>query len=365
MKARLIIAGSETNSDMYYATRVLIPDEFIYIEIDGRKTIYVSDLEFSRALQEATVDEVINVFSCPKKYKNVLSWIVAEKEIKEVSVPENFPIKYAEALRKLKVEIRIKPGAFFEERVVKSEKEIKNIRTTQRVNEKAMQVAIEAIGKSKIRKDRKLEYENKILTSELLKEFIEIEFVKGGCKSEDDIVSCGKDTSQPHNAGNGPLYADQPIIIDIYPKSSRNRYFADMTRTVVKGKASPEIRKIYNTVLEGQKLAIKNVKAGIETASLHKSVDDYFEKSGYRTILGSRSPEGFIHNLGHGVGLDIHERPFLSGGGDQRLEAGNVITIEPGLYFPKIGGVRIEDMVLVKKDGCENLTKSPKFLEIK
>lgn len=364
MKPKLIIASSERNADMYYATSILIPDDFIYLEISGKKIIYVSDLEFSRALQEATVDEVINTFSCPARYKSVLSWIVAENKIKEVVVPENFPIKYAESLRKLKVKIEVKYGAFFEARTVKDADEIKNIKATQKTNEKAMRSAIEVIKKSKTRKDKKLEYQGRILTSELLKEFIEIEFVKGGCKSDDDIVSCGKETSQPHNMGNGPLYANQPIIIDIYPRSVRNRYFADMTRTVVRGKASPEIKKIYDTVLQGQKLAIKNVRAGVEASSIYNVVIDHFEKSGYKTELGSRNPQGFIHRLGHGVGLEIHESPSLGPKDNQKLQLGNVVTIEPGLYYPGIGGVRIEDMILVKENGCENLTKFPKVLEI-
>lgn len=365
MKAKLLIASSENNADMYYASRILIPDEFVYLEMEGCRRIYVSDLEFSRALRESSVDEVFNSFSKPEKYKNVLAWIIAENKIKEVLVPEYFPIKYADTLKKLKVKIEIKSGTFFEERITKRKNEIKNIVDTQRVNEEAMRSAIEVIRKSKIRKDKKLVYKNKILTSEFLKEFIEIEFVRGGCKSENDIVSCGKDTSQPHNAGNGPLFANQPIIIDLYPRSFGNRYFADMTRTVVKGKASMEIKNLYNTVLEGQKLAIESVGAGMEAKELFKKVNDHFRKSGYETTLGSRKPEGFIHNLGHGVGLEIHEKPSLGPYSEEKLVAGSVITIEPGLYYPDIGGVRIEDMVLVKNDGCENLTKMPKNLEIK
>jgi len=344
---------------------MLIPDEFVYLETEIGRKIYVSDLEFSRALQEAKVDEVLNIFSYPKKYKSALAWIIAENNVKEVVVPDYFPIKYADALRKMKVKIEIKSGAFFEERAVKQDDDIAHILATQKVNEKAMRAAIEVIKKSKIRKDNKLAYGSKILTSEFLKEFIEMEFVRGGCKSEDDIVSCGMNTSQPHNAGSGPIFAHQPIIIDIYPKSFKNRYYADMTRTVVKGKASPEIKKIYNTVLRGQKLAIENVKAGIEIRSLYGKVTDCFEKAGYKTELGSQSPEGFIHNLGHGVGLEIHERPFLGPKSEDSLQIGNVITIEPGLYYPGIGGVRIEDMVVVKEDGRDNLTKMPKVLEIK
>ena len=364
MESRLIIANSESDADMYYAAGMMIPDDFIYLETDDRRMIYVSDLEFSRALEESKVGEVFNTFSKPARYPSVLSWIVKENNIKEVEVPENFPLRYAEVLRKLRVRVKVKRGAFFEGRIAKQEDEIEYIRQTQKTNEKAMRAAIGVLKKSQIRKDKKLSFSGRILTSEFLKEFIEIEFVRGGCKSENDIVSCGLDTSQPHNGGSGPLFANQPIIIDIYPKSSHTRYFADMTRTVVRGKASPEIRKIYDTVLAGQKMAIKDTKAGTGISGLYKKVNTYFESCGYKTVLGSRSPEGFIHNLGHGLGLEIHEEPFLSPYSEGKLEAGNVITIEPGLYYPGIGGVRIEDIVLVKDGGCENLTKMPKNLEI-
>lgn len=364
MKPRLLIASSETDADMYYATRILIPDEFIFLETEAGKKIYVSDLEFSRALSEARVDEVNNISARPSKYKDVLSWIIAENNLREASVPERFPLAYAEALRQKKVKLEIKRGSFFERRGIKEEEEVKEIRATQRTNEKAMRAAIEAIRKSAIRSDKKLFLGGRILTSEFLKELIEIEFVRGGCKSEDDIVSCAARTSQPHNSGSGPLLANQPIIIDIYPRSFRSRYYADMTRTVVKGKASPEIRKMYAAVLQGQKMAIKEARAGIEARWLFDQVKGYFEQQGYMTRSGSRSPEGFIHNLGHGIGLEIHEPPFLGPANAAKLRAGNVVTIEPGLYYPGIGGVRIEDMVLIKKDGCENLTRIPKTLEL-
>lgn len=365
MESRLIIASSETDADMYYASRMLAPDEFIYLETKTARKIYVSDLEFSRALREAKADEVFNLSSRPQRFKDAISWIIAENDITEVTVPANFPIAYAEVLRKKKIKIRIGTGAFFPEREAKNEEEIRDIIAVQKVNEKAMRAAIGAIRKSFIRQDNKLSYGSRILTSEILKEMIEIEFVRGGCKSENDIVSCGPATSQPHHSGRGPILAHQPIIIDIYPRSSNSRYFADMTRTVVKGKASPEIKKMHQAVLAGQRIAISQVRAGTEIRSLFNEVNGYFEKSGFKTETGSRNPEGFIHNLGHGVGLEIHERPFLGPKSEGILKTGNVITIEPGLYYPDTGGVRIEDMVLVEQDGCLNLTSFPKFLEIK
>jgi len=365
MKAKLIIGCSEIDSNLYYATKFLAPDDFIYLEKeDGKKIVYINAMEFSRAREEAEVDEVINSSFCPSKYRSALSWLVVENELKEVLVPENFPIKYGEILRKARVRIEIKSGMFFEEREIKDKEEIENIKAAQRVNEKGMESAIEMIRKSKIRKDGKLEYENKILTSEFLKEIIDIEFLRGGCKSDLNIVSCGRDSAQPHNPGSGPLLGNEPIIIDLYPRSVKTRYFADMTRTVVKGKASEEIKKIHSTILSAQEKAIGKVRAGIEINSLEKNVREQFDKAGYETKYDDKISQGFIHSLGHGVGLDIHEAPSVSRMNENELKAGSVITIEPGLYFPKIGGVRIEDMVLVKDGGFENLTKFPKILEI-
>ena len=364
MKAKVIIGHSEIDSDLYYATYFLAPDNFIYLEIGKRKIVYVNDMEFSRATGEIKCCEVFNVSSCPKKYKNALEWIVKENKIDEIIVSENLPIKYVETLRKLGVKIEIKVGDFFPERSEKNEKEIENIKKTQEVNGKGMSLVIEVIRKSKIKKDGKLEYKNKILTSEFLKEVVDIEFLKGKCRSEMNIISCGKLSAQPHSSGSGAIFANEPIVIDLFPRSMENRYYADMTRTVVKGKASEEIKKIYKTVLQGQKMAIENLKAGVKISSLEKEVRAYFEKIGYTTENVNGNSQGFIHSLGHGVGLDIHEKPSITQKNNKKLKVGNVITIEPGLYYPEIGGIRIEDMLLIKGEGYENLTNFPHFLEI-
>ncbi len=192
-----------------------------------------------------------------------------------------------------------------------------------------------------------------------------MEFFKKDYFSEDNIVSCGEDCSDPHNFGSGPLFADQPIMIDTCPRSIKNRYFADMTRTVVKGKASTEIRKMYNAVLGAQKLALGEIKDGMRADLIHKKVQDYFANRGFKTEEKNGKIQGFFHGTGHGVGLDIHETPRINLNYKKKLKAGNVVTVEPGLYYPKIGGVRIEDLVVVTKTGCKNLTKFPKFLEIK
>lgn len=369
MITKLIISDSEHDSNMFYATRILIPDDFVYLEKNGKKIIFIDDLEFNRAKKEATVDEVVNYSKYASKinrdtFGSVLIKIFKENKIKKVQVPGNLKIKYAKILMDGKIEIKVK-DPFFENREIKNNREVEEIIKTQIVNEKALETAINIIKKSEIRKDGKLSYQNKILTSEYINEVLNIEFLKENCVSENNIVSCGQDTADPHNFGKGALIANQPIIIDTFPKSQKSRYFADMTRTIVKGKALPEIKKIYETVLAGQKLALSKIKSGVAGNYIHKSVQDYFIKQGYKTGEKNGKIEGFFHGTGHGVGLDIHEMPNISEGNNKKLKTGNIVTVEPGLYYPKIGGVRIEDLVVVTKTGCKNLTKFPKFLEIK
>ena len=369
MIPKLIISDSEKNSNMFYATGMLVPDDFVYLKNNEKRIIYIDDLEFNRAEKEAEVDKVVNYSEYVKgidrdSFGDMLINILRDNKIKEVQVPGNFKMKYAEILLNNKIKIEV-CEPFFKERELKNKNEIEKIIEVQRVNEKALQEAINIIKKSKIRKDKKLSFQNKILTSEFVKEIIDIEFLKGGCFSESNIVSCGKDGSDPHNFGSGPLFANQLIVIDIFPRSKTTKYFADMTRTIVKGKASLEMKKMYNTVLGAQKLALGKIRNGVRADSIHKKVQNYFESKGFKTEEKDGKIQGFFHGTGHGVGLDIHETPSISLGNKKKLKAGNVVTVEPGLYYPEIGGVRIEDLVVVTKTGCKNLTKFPKFLEIK
>ncbi|MCK5490690.1 MAG: aminopeptidase P family protein [Candidatus Pacebacteria bacterium] len=372
MIPKLIIADSEHNSNMFYAVGMLIPDDFVYLENNGKKIIYIDDLEYNRVKKEAKVDRVV----CYSEYAsgvdrdsfgNILTTILKDNKIKKVQVPGDFNMKYAKILLDDKIGIEV-CEYIFQNREYKNNNEIEKIVEVQRVNEKVLNFVIEIIRKSRVRKDGKLSQKNKILTSEFIKNAINIEFLKNNCISDSDlslIVSCGKDSADPHEEGRGPIFANKPIIIDLSPKSRTNRYYADMTRTIVKGKASLEMKKMYNAVLGAQTLALGEIKEGMRADSIHKKVQDYFESKGFKTEEKNGKIQGFFHSTGHGVGLDIHESPRINLNYKKKLKAGNVVTVEPGLYYPEIGGVRIEDLVVVTKTGCKNLTKFPKFLEIK
>ncbi len=217
-------------------------------------------------------------------------------------------------------------------------------------------------------KDGLLVLEGETLTSESVRRHLDLALLEKDCIAQHTIVSCGVDACDPHNEGSGPLRAHESIIFDIFPRSNKTRYHADMTRTVLKGKAPDALKRLYETVLEGQLLGVSQVKKGVNGREvngreIHQNIIDCFEKKGYKTGMIDGRMQGFFHGTGHGIGLDIHEPPRISKA-DHILQTGEIVTVEPGLYYPKIGAVRIEDMVLVQDTGCRNLTTYPKFLEL-
>jgi Xaa-Pro aminopeptidase len=197
------------------------------------------------------------------------------------------------------------------------------------------------------------------LTSEAVRREIELTLVREGCALDESIVACGADAADPHDRGSGPLRADEPVVVDIFPRDTETRYHADMTRTFVKGTPTETLREWFDLTDEARKAALDAVGPGVTGGAVHDAACDVYEDAGLPTLRSDPDAEtGFIHSTGHGVGLDVHELPRIAPDGSE-LEPGNVITIEPGLYDPDVGGVRIEDLVVVTEDGYENLTEYP------
>ncbi|MCK5709306.1 MAG: aminopeptidase P family protein, partial [Deltaproteobacteria bacterium] len=219
------------------------------------------------------------------------------------------------------------------------------------------------VASSEIRRN-KLYINGQILTSEKVKGEINAELSRMGYNASHTIVASGVHSSMPHHSGEGPIFADKSLVIDIFPRSQDTGYFGDMTRTVIRGEPSEKLVKMYNTVLNGQKLGISMIKDGVKGRDVHTAIVEYFNESGFETGNLNGKQQGFIHSTGHGLGLEIHEPPRI-GMGDEILREGNVVTVEPGLYYEKIGGIRIEDVVVVEKNGCTNLTKYPKRFRVK
>jgi len=280
--------------------------------------------------------------------------MIAGQAGKKILVPPNFPIALADAISEY-CTIVVDGGTVQSMRAKKSKTELLLMNNVQKVTEKAMDRAISLIRRSSVKKGI-LHIDHKPLTSEYVKFAMHSLLLEHGCGAVDTIVSCGEDTAIPHMSGTGPLKSDEPIVIDLFPVEEKSGYYADMTRTVVKGEPSMDIQEMYDALREAKQLGISHVKAGVSGADVHLAVVDFFKERGYET-----DTRGFVHNLGHGVGLQVHEMPTVGPAG-KALESGNVITIEPGLYYPGIGGVRLEDIGVVTSKGFKNFTTFPEEL---
>jgi Xaa-Pro aminopeptidase len=280
--------------------------------------------------------------------------MIAGQAGKKILVPPNFPLALAKALSKYST-VAVDKGTVPLIRSRKSRSEVLMLKSVQKVTETAMGLAVSMIHRASVKKDI-LYLQGKPLTSERIKFSMHSLLLEHECSAVDSIVSFGEETAIPHMTGSGPIKAHVPIVIDIFPFDEKTGYYADMTRTVSKGKPSQEIIDMYNTLREAKQLGISKVKAGVSGAVVHQTVVDFFKERGYES-----NTRGFIHNLGHGVGLQVHELPTVGPSGTA-LETGNVITIEPGLYYPGIGGVRLEDIGAVTSRGFDKFTNFPEEL---
>ncbi|MBH0204718.1 MAG: aminopeptidase P family protein [Nitrospira sp.] len=370
--ATLFIAASEQDSNLYYATRFIAPDSFIYMEIKGERLLVMSDLEMDRARAQASVDRVLSYSELEQKAKaqgvkdpttvDIVHVVLREFKIRRLLVPANFPFIHATRLQELGYSLKPKRDPFYEQRVVKTADEIRHIETAQRATEDAVAAAFETVRRATIERGW-LHLDGEVLTSERIKKLINVKLMERDCVAQHTIVAGGEQACDPHNEGSGPLPAGRSIIFDVFPRSATSRYFADMSRTIVRGAPTPDLKRLYQTVKDAQEEAIEKVKDGADGMKIHQGICARFDKAGYKTGLVHGRMQGYFHGTGHGVGLDIHEAPRISRTGSL-LQEGHVVTVEPGLYYPGLGAVRIEDMVLVTKDGCRNLTDFPKSFEL-
>jgi len=370
----LMVADSEHDANMLYAVGMFVPDPFIYLQLRGKKFAVMSDLEIDRARKSARGCRILSLTSIQEKLKaagsrqsgvaEVIRHILKDHGVASVLVPELFPLKLANDLEQAGVAVKVKAGSFFPQREFKSADEIRKITAALRMAEAGMAAGMAALRASRIGRQRRLIYRGSPFTSEKLRAIIDTAILLAGGLASHTIVACGKQGCDPHETGHGPLRANEPIILDLFPRSQSTGYFGDITRTVVRGRAGEAVRKLYDTVLRGQKLALSRVRAGVATTEVHRGVQDFFEQQGYRTGRRAGRMEGFFHGTGHGVGLEIHEPPRLGTTSRGVLSPGQVVTVEPGLYYPGLGGVRLEDMVVVTRNGCRNMTRFVKSLEL-
>jgi Xaa-Pro aminopeptidase len=369
--ARLIVAASETDADMLYATRFWAPDPFIFLQRNGRRTLVLTDLEIGRARREAKADEFVSFTKLEREiqgkskkappYEKVLAYFLRQRGVRSTIVPASFPLGYAQELDRNRIRVRATNGLFWPERETKSDEEIKKLEHASRITEAGLKRAMEVLKASKPGPGKKLRWSGKTLTSEILRAEIDTTILRLGGNPGGTIVAGGDQACDPHERGFGPLYANSLIILDIFPRDATTGYFGDMTRTVVRGRASEAQRKLWNTVKDGQAMALKRVKAGVDGMKIHKAIQKLFADRGYPTEVRKGKNVGFFHGTGHGLGLEVHDYPRLQ---KVVLKERQLLTVEPGLYYPGLGGVRIEDVVVVTKNGCRIISRFPKQLEI-
>lgn len=371
--ARLIYDSPEHDFDLFYATKFFAPDAFPYLEVRGKKIMIMNDLEIDRAKKQAKVDEVwsINPFveAAKKKRKtqtsaDVICEILRKARVKKVEMPSNSSFALVDALRRRGIKVVSGGNPFYPQRLIKTREEKLIMEKAQRTVFAALRKVEDTLRASKI-KNGKLYYNGTLLTSDRVRTIIDVFLMERSYIASDTIVACGIHSIDPHDIGSGPLKPNEAIIVDIFPKSLRTGYYGDATRTFCKGKASPALKKMYGVVKKAEEQTIKRVKAGASGRKIHEGVIAFFEKEGYPTGEKDGRMQGFFHSTGHGIGLEVHEGSRTISPVDHKLRAGEMTSVEPGLYYKGIGGVRIEDLVYVTKTGCEVLAGYPKRLEIR
>lgn len=370
MATILIYDSPETNADLYYACGFSAPDPFLYVEHNGKKHLFLSQLEFNRGARDAKVDKVHSIEPFFEKATSngktdifeAIYLSIQSIGVAACTVQSTAGIALVENLRQRGITIDWRAGSIYPTRFIKNEWEKKEMKKAQKAIIVAMKEAEAVLSATEIKKHC-LYLNKKPLTSEGLRSVIETSLLKNGYLAQGTIVSGGDQAVDPHDRGSGPLRAHEAIIIDIFPKSIATGYFGDFTRTVCRGKAPEILKKQYKAVKDAQELGVSMIKDGILGSKIHQAIVDLFESRGFMTGPINGKPQGFIHSTGHGLGLEIHEFPRISAA-PITLKAGMITSVEPGLYYYGQGGIRIEDIVFITKEGCEVLATYPKRFEI-
>ena len=369
----LIFADSVTSPEMRHEVPVLVPDPFLYIEKGGKQITASTSFEVERiaeagieahAWEEFGYDELLDkgVPRVEVTWHHINLNACRQFGVSDAIVPRTFPTYVADHLRANGVTLTPDPEFFSDRRRVKNEAEIAGIRRAQKAAEAGMAAAKEILARADT-SNGTVTVDGDPLTSEMLKGAIRRAFTEHGVASEDFIVSHGAQTAIGHELGFGEIAANEPVVIDLWPKDPDSACYADMTRTFVVGTPPEELVEYHRLVKEALDRSLEATKPGVPGIDVYRLVCELFEENGQKTVLSKPPGEvlenGFFHGLGHGVGLEVHEAPNLGRGGTAELIPGDVVTLEPGLYRQGFGGCRLEDLVLVTEDGAENLTDFP------
>lgn len=360
----LIYADTVRSPELRHEVPISITDPFLYLEQDGSRHVVIASLELPRARElpglqvhsreEFGYDELVRSGKNTREVRDELNARVCDAlGVRSATVPGSFPLDVADALRRSGVELASDPELFDRRRRVKNERELAGIRRAQKAAEAGMEAARELLRHGPVPVER-------------VKAAIEDRFGAHDCTADEFIVSHGWQSAIGHHAGDGGIAEGEPVVIDLWPRDRASGCHADMTRTYVLGDPDDQLVEWHRLCKEALDRALGEIRAGVTGRSVFDGTCEIFERAGYTTQRtkkeGEPLEEGFFHSLGHGVGLEVHEAPSLGLLGEE-LVAGDVVSVEPGLYRPGYGGCRLEDLVLVTEDGCENLTDFPYELQ--
>ncbi|MGD9896473.1 MAG: M24 family metallopeptidase [Candidatus Methylacidiphilaceae bacterium] len=365
--ARVLYGSSEREADLRYAIRMVVPDPFFWAEKGGRTYAVFGPLEIDRARRSARVDEVVAAEELvPEEGRRsdpveLLLALARRLRFQVAEVPESFPFGVADGAGKRGLRFRVRRAPFFPERQQKSGEEIGWITEALRIAEAGMERAREILQESRPGLKRRLQWEGEELTSERLRGEIEAVIARRGGIAQHSIVAGGAQACDPHEQGSGPLHAGEAIVVDLFPQAQTSGYYGDLSRTFVKGEPSEALQRLYDTVAGGKRWVLESMREGADGRAIHRQLVRRFSQAGYPTERRGGRWVGFFHGTGHSLGLEIHEPPRFAAG---RFRAGQVMTVEPGLYYPEIGGVRLEDLVVIERNGIRNLTRCPEIFKV-
>jgi Xaa-Pro aminopeptidase len=369
----LIFGDTIRSAELRHEVPLAIPDPFLYAEHDGERVVVISSLELARVRElegirvipheEAGEHELIAA-GVPRGEITTRVSVLACKQlgIESAVCPPTFPLELADLLRADGIEVVSDRQLFADRRRVKNAMEIEGVRRAQRAAEAAMDAVCDLLRRADA-SNSLLVVDGEPLTSERLKRAIGEVFTAHDMSADEFIVSHGPQSAVGHEMGHGPIAPSEPVVVDLWPRDRETACYADMTRTFVVGDPPEELATYHAIVLEALEQANASLKAGVPGRDLYVQTCELFQVHGYPTGLtkepGQVLEEGFFHGLGHGVGLEVHEEPNMGIASQATLVAGDVVTVEPGLYRPGFGGCRLEDLLLVTEDGAENLTDYP------
>lgn len=367
-EAVLLHGDSVSNPDVRWFAKFNVPDPIVCLGVGSKRIGAVSLLEVVRAKSESAFTQVLclgDILAELKKTKpdagtaDVIARIASDAGVASFRVPANFPVGIADKLRALGFPVAVATGEIFPARAIKTEAECKLIAEGNRASSAGFATVERILRESEIRPNRTLVWRGRTLTSERIQTEVNKAVAELGAANVTGLIVAGGDQAVDcHCHGSGPIRAGELIVADIYPRNLDSGYFGDMTRTFAKGDVLPERAALVKTVLAAQKAALKVIRAGVPTHAPYDAATAVFEKAGYKTGKDAAgAPVGFFHGLGHGLGLEVHETPRMGPKSPGTLEEGMVVTVEPGLYYPGVGGCRIEDVVVVTKTGFRMLSK--------